>query len=88
MVFKKNCRLVDYFPALAQDGFTAADQALMQIISLGITMGIAIVGGLFTGWKNFISVNICFNWYFLPFYNPVAADFAWIKDVGTHPFEM
>ena len=52
---------MDYFPALAQDGFTAADQALMQIISLGITMGIAIVGGLFTGWKNFISVNICFN---------------------------
>ena len=45
----ENCRLVDYFPALAEEGFTPADQALMQIISLGITMAIAIVGGLITG---------------------------------------
>ena len=48
-MFFWNCRLVDYFPALAEEGFTPADQALMQIISLGITMAIAIVGGLITG---------------------------------------
>ena len=81
---------MDYFPALAQDGFTAADQALMQIISLGITMGIAIVGGLFTGWKIFISVKICFliQWTdtFYPF---ITLCFRFrLKKRCTHPFEM
>ena len=35
-------RLKDYFPALQEEGFTTGQQAIMQIIALGVTLGIAV----------------------------------------------
>ena len=42
-------RLKDYFPALQEEGFTTGQQAIMQIIALGVTLGISMIGGAVTG---------------------------------------
>ena len=46
------CRLKDYFPALQEEGFTTGQQAIMQLIALGVTLGIAMIGGAITGIAN------------------------------------
>lgn len=40
----------DIFPARADDGRTASEQAWYQTAALFTTLGISILGGLFTGW--------------------------------------
>ena len=52
------CRLKDYFPALQEEGFTTGQQAIMQLIALGVTLGISMIGGAITGdAKNLIDIS-------------------------------
>uniref|UniRef100_A0AAV2MEW6 Ammonium transporter AmtB-like domain-containing protein n=1 Tax=Knipowitschia caucasica TaxID=637954 RepID=A0AAV2MEW6_KNICA len=57
----------DVFPQIASGDFTASDQAVRQAISLAVTLGIALLGGLITGFILKIPVfgapadNICYE---------------------------